>query len=149
MIIDNHRKICGKKGKNSSQPIKWFKAMTIFCGIDNIMRSILHIQFECEEYSAKYCQSRKTLLWLWIMLSLLWCINNVIIVAPYYVSSTIHCIQMYNISAQNIKKFVYVGVWVYSSGYSLLNMIFSKKCDADIWKFYALKFHFWNYWDST
>ena len=30
---------------------------------DNIMRSILHIRIECEEYFAKNCQSHRTLLW--------------------------------------------------------------------------------------
>ena len=66
-------------------------------------------------------------------------------------SGTILCQKYYSLHSSvqyfcsKYKKFVYVGVWVYSSGYSLLNMIFSKKCDADIRKFYALKFHFWNY----
>jgi hypothetical protein len=35
---------------------------------DSIMQNIFHIQFECEKYSIKYCQFRKTLLWLWLML---------------------------------------------------------------------------------
>ena len=35
-------------------------------GTDNIMQSILHIQIEYEKYFAKNCQSRKTLLWIWI-----------------------------------------------------------------------------------
>jgi hypothetical protein len=35
---------------------------------NNILRNILHIQSECEEYFAEYCQSCRTLLWLWITL---------------------------------------------------------------------------------
>ena len=42
----------------------------MFGGIDNILHNIPHIQFECEEYSTKYCQSHIALLWIWIML---WC----------------------------------------------------------------------------
>ena len=51
-----------------STNITLFKAITMPCGTNNILRNIFHIQFECEEYSTKYCQSRITLLWLWIML---------------------------------------------------------------------------------
>ena len=40
----------------------------MFCVTDNILLNILHIQFEYGEYSIKYCQSHKTLLWIWIML---------------------------------------------------------------------------------
>ena len=32
----------------------------MFCGTDNILRNIAHIQAECEEYFAKYCQSHFT-----------------------------------------------------------------------------------------
>ena len=42
--------------------------ITKFCGIDGIVQKIPHIQFERGEYSVKYCRSRKTLLWIWIML---------------------------------------------------------------------------------
>jgi hypothetical protein len=40
----------------------------MLCGIDNISQYIPHIQYECEEYSPKNCQSYKTLLWSWMML---------------------------------------------------------------------------------
>ena len=33
----------------------------MFCGTDIILYNILHIQYECEEYSTKYYQSHKTL----------------------------------------------------------------------------------------
>jgi hypothetical protein len=62
--------------------ITLFKAITILCQIESILWNVPHIQPECEEYSikptmfrkmwkysAKYCQSHITLLWLWIMLS--------------------------------------------------------------------------------
>ena len=71
--------------------ITLFRAITVFCGIDNILWNISHILSKCEEYSTRltvkciifphicmeceeyfveYWQSRKTLLWLWIMLCL-------------------------------------------------------------------------------
>ena len=45
-----------------------FRSITMFCGIDSILQNILHIQTKCEEYSTNYCQSHRTLLWIWIML---------------------------------------------------------------------------------
>ena len=45
----------------------------MFCGTESIMRNIPYIQHTYEEYSTKYCQSHKTLLWIWIML---WCMSN-------------------------------------------------------------------------
>ena len=41
--------------------ITLYKSKTLLCGIDNIAQNILG-------YSVEYCQSRKTLLWIWIML---------------------------------------------------------------------------------
>ena len=41
----------------------------MFCGTDNILQNIPHIQFEHEEHSTEYyCESHITLLWIWIML---------------------------------------------------------------------------------
>ena len=40
--------------------------ITMLCGTDNIVRNILHIETECEEYYVKYCQSHKAMLWIWI-----------------------------------------------------------------------------------
>ena len=37
-------------------------------GTDTIQRIISHIQSECEEYFVKYCQSHRTMLWIWMML---------------------------------------------------------------------------------
>ena len=48
--------------------ITLFKITTMFCNIDNILRNIPHIEYECREYSTKHCQSDKILSWLWIML---------------------------------------------------------------------------------
>ena len=55
--------------------ITLFKFTTMFCGIDSIPRNILgYVPYSYQmwerywEYSVKYCQSNKTLLWIWIML---------------------------------------------------------------------------------
>ena len=48
--------------------ITLFRTSTIFCGTDNTLRNILHIQPECEEYFVEYCHFRITLFWIWIML---------------------------------------------------------------------------------
>ena len=48
--------------------ITLFSYITMLCGTVYIVQSILHIQSECEEYSAQYSQSHRTLLWNWIML---------------------------------------------------------------------------------
>ena len=39
------------------------------CGTDNIPKNISHTQYDnvYEEYSMEYCESHKTLLWIWIM----------------------------------------------------------------------------------
>jgi len=39
----------------------------MLCGINNVLQNIPHIQSDCEAYSAKYCQSHITLLWISIM----------------------------------------------------------------------------------
>ena len=41
-----------------------FKFVTMFNEIDNVLWSISHIQFECEEYYAQYYQSHMALLWI-------------------------------------------------------------------------------------
>ena len=48
--------------------ITLFRAIIMFCQTDNIIWNIPHIQSGCGEYSAKYCQSRRTMLRLRIML---------------------------------------------------------------------------------
>ena len=40
----------------------------MFFGIENILHNNYVIQYEYEEYYAKYFQSHKTLLWIWLML---------------------------------------------------------------------------------
>ena len=47
--------------------ITLFRFITMVCGTDNILQNILHIQFECGEYFAKYCQSHITLVQIWMM----------------------------------------------------------------------------------
>jgi hypothetical protein len=42
--------------------ITLFRAITVLCGTDSIMWNILHIHTECELYSAKDCQSCRTLI---------------------------------------------------------------------------------------
>ena len=42
--------------------ITLFKPIAVFHETNNILRNILHIQSECEEYSTKYCHSHITLL---------------------------------------------------------------------------------------
>ena len=44
--------------------ITLFRSIMILCGIDNILKNIPHIQFECEKYFAKYFQFHRTLLWI-------------------------------------------------------------------------------------
>jgi hypothetical protein len=44
--------------------ITLFISITMFRGTRNILWNIPHIQYECEKYSVKYCQSHKTLLWI-------------------------------------------------------------------------------------
>ena len=44
--------------------ITLFRSITMLCGTDNIIWNILHIQFECGEFSIEYFQSCKTLLWI-------------------------------------------------------------------------------------
>ena len=81
---------------NESHIITLFISITVFCGIENILENIPHIQWESYhniiqthnnvlwdwqyfteyspylvcmwEYSAEYYQSHRTLLWIWIML---------------------------------------------------------------------------------
>ena len=53
--------------------ITLFRSITMLCGTDNILWNILHIQTECGESSAKYCQSHQKLLWIWIIL---WRVGN-------------------------------------------------------------------------
>ena len=59
---------------NALWPHKWgihitlFKSITMLCVTHNTPWNIRHIQVECDEYSMEYCQSHKTLLWIWIML---------------------------------------------------------------------------------
>jgi hypothetical protein len=43
--------------------ITLFGPIAVFNGTNNILWNIPHIEIECEEYYAKYCQSHKTLLW--------------------------------------------------------------------------------------
>ena len=38
--------------------ITLFRPIAVLCGTDSILRSIPHIQDECEEYSIEYCQVR-------------------------------------------------------------------------------------------
>ena len=45
-----------------------FRSITMFCGIDIIMRNIPHIRYEHEEYSMEFCMSHITLLYIWITL---------------------------------------------------------------------------------
>ena len=68
--------------------IRLFKYITMFCWTDNISQNIFHIQYECEEYYVEYCQSNKTLLWIWIMLCR--CI-------PHYMVIQYFCILMLRI----------------------------------------------------
>jgi hypothetical protein len=45
-------------------PTRVLIPIAMFCGTNNIMWNIPHIQPEyCEEYSIEYCQSHKTMLW--------------------------------------------------------------------------------------
>ena len=37
-----------------------FISITLFCGTDNSLQNIAHIQIECAEYSTKSCQSHRT-----------------------------------------------------------------------------------------
>ena len=46
---------------NCCQHITLFISITMLCGIDSILRNILHIQYE---YFLEYCESHKTLLWI-------------------------------------------------------------------------------------
>ena len=55
--------------------ITLFRPISVLCGIDNIFQNILHIQLECEECFTEYCQSHRTLVWIWIML---WSSNRVV-----------------------------------------------------------------------
>ena len=48
--------------------ITLFNFITLFCGSENILQDIPHIQTKYEKYSIEYCQSHITLLWIWIML---------------------------------------------------------------------------------
>ena len=48
--------------------ITLFTSITLFCGTDSTPQNILHIQIEGGKYSVEYCQSHRTLLWIWIML---------------------------------------------------------------------------------
>ena len=48
--------------------ITLFISITMLCGSDNFSKNILHIHIECGENSMEYCQSQRTLLWIWIML---------------------------------------------------------------------------------
>ena len=47
--------------------ITLFRSITVFCGTDSTSKNIPHVQFECGEYFAEYCQSYRTLLWIRIM----------------------------------------------------------------------------------
>ena len=50
--------------------ITLLRFIATFCGIDSIPQNIPHLQIECGEYpgiSMKYCESHKTLFWIWIM----------------------------------------------------------------------------------
>ena len=53
--------------------ITLFRPIMVFYKTNNIMQNIPHIQSQVMEYSRKYCQSRGTLVWIWIML---WVDNN-------------------------------------------------------------------------
>ena len=44
------------------QFITLFISIKMFSGTNNVMQNVPHIQTECGEYSAKYCQSHITLL---------------------------------------------------------------------------------------
>ena len=44
------------------------QVITIVCGTDNLMKNIPHLLSEYGEYFVEYCQSHKTLLWIWMML---------------------------------------------------------------------------------
>jgi hypothetical protein len=75
--------IAGYETPFVSNGITLFRVVTMFCRTYNIQQNILHIQFECEEYSigstiswnifhiqyeyreysTQYCQCRGTLLW--------------------------------------------------------------------------------------
>ena len=63
MVMGSHS--CVWSGPDN---ITSFRPIAMLCGSDNIIRTIPHIQAECEEYSTEYCQSHITLLWAWIML---------------------------------------------------------------------------------
>jgi hypothetical protein len=52
----------------SQQNITLFRSITMLCGTNSSLWNIPHVQFECGEYFAKYCQSHIILLWIWIML---------------------------------------------------------------------------------
>ena len=45
-----------------------FRFITMFCGTDNILHNILHVQYECGKYSMEYCWSHITLLQIRVML---------------------------------------------------------------------------------
>ena len=44
--------------------ITLFKSIPVFSATHSILRNIPHIWSECEEYSAKYCESHRPLLWI-------------------------------------------------------------------------------------
>ena len=50
--------------------ITLFRSITVFRGTDSIPGNIpcMSIRSGCVEYSLEYCQSHRTLLWIWIML---------------------------------------------------------------------------------
>ena len=54
-ILTLQKKTDEKQNKNGlSNNITLFRSITMLCETDNIMRNILHIQSECEEYFANY-----------------------------------------------------------------------------------------------
>jgi hypothetical protein len=62
--IEMYKNICLKgRTSNTNIDITLFRSIKVVCGIDNIFWNIPHIQYECGEFSAKYYQSHKTLLW--------------------------------------------------------------------------------------
>ena len=68
LLTCNHLTQVSIQNRNGLHVITLFTSITMFCGTDNILQNIPHIQTQCTKYSAKYCSSHITLLWIWIML---------------------------------------------------------------------------------
>ena len=72
-----------------SHCITLFRFITMFYGTDSISWNILHIRTECGEYSMKYYQPHRTLLWIWMML----CVLFIIYYSYFYIFWKAHFVH--------------------------------------------------------